>query len=76
MNICRNHTEHDTMTDVTLCNAGNVSFACSEMLFAIIQWPVIMDADARTVNMAKNNLRSRFNISWAEIDAQERETKI
>jgi hypothetical protein len=58
-----------------LCNAGNVSIGCSEMLFATIQWPEIMEADAHRVNLAKNNLRSRFNISWAEIEAQERETR-
>lgn len=66
--LCNNHTDHDTMTAVILCDAGNVSIACDERLAGMIQWPEITDTPADTVEKAKNNLRSRFDWTWKEID--------
>ncbi len=67
-NYCNVDTEHDTMTAVILCDAGNVSFACSERLAGMIQWPEITDTDPKRVEMAKLNLRSRFDWKWRDID--------
>jgi len=76
MNICKQGTEHETATAMVLCNAGNPSLGCSEMLFATIQWPEIMEASPEAVGRAKANLHNRLGFSWSEIDKQERETRV
>ncbi len=76
MNICKQGTEHKTVTEAILCNAGNPSTGCSEMLFATIQWPEIMEASAEAVQRARLNLHNRLGFSWSEIDKQEREAKV
>lgn len=74
--ICKQGTRHETRIERAYCDAINVTEGCSEMLFAIIQWPEIMDANATQVRQARENLRTRFGFSWAEIDRQERETRV
>lgn len=69
MDTCKQQTQHKTITDRMLCDAGNPSVACEDRLLVTIQFPEIVDATSKDQQYAYANLRSRFG--YTEKDLQQ-----
>ena len=59
MDTCKQQTQHKTITDRMLCDAGNASVACERKLREMLS-----DDPG---DYARNNLKSRFGYSVGDI---------